>query len=84
MSAKDRWRQSMAEIFDELNRLYDADLIGAVQINVAKRDGDIRVLAAHDDGFRILLIAAAAIGQKEAMDAARVEKDPDNWVETAP
>lgn len=74
-----RWRRGMAEIFSELNRLYDADEIGAVHICIARRDGDVRTLRAYDDGFKILLIAAAAIGQKETMEMASTEHDPDNW-----
>lgn len=70
MISKEQWRRGMAEIFAEMNQLYDADEIGAVQINIVKRDGNIRVLHAYDDGFKILLIAAAAIGQRNALDYA--------------
>lgn len=82
-SGKVRWRRSMATIFEELNALYDADEIGAVQLNIALRDGDVRVLRAYDDGFKILLIAAAAIGQRESLDVARTERDADGWEEPA-
>lgn len=74
----------MAEIFSELNRLYDADEIGAVHISIARRDGDVRTLKAYDDGFKILLIAAAAIGAKEALEIPTTEHDADNWEEARP
>lgn len=69
----------MATILGELETLYAADKIGALQINIALRDGNVRTLKSYDDGFRILLIAAAAIGQREAFDATAVTPDSDNW-----
>ena len=82
---QDRWRRGMAEIFGELNRLYDADEIGAVIISIARRDGDLRTLKAYDNGFKILLIAAAAIAAKESMEiVGDIDRDLGNWVEPAP
>src|SRR5258707_12068244 len=63
MTGSERLKHGMAAILGELENLYAQDLIGAVQINIALRDGNVRTLKAYDDGFRILLIAAAAIGQ---------------------
>lgn len=69
----------MANILGELENLYSRDEIGAIQINIALRNGDVRTLKAYDSGFRILLIAAATIGQREAFDSAAVTPDEDNW-----
>lgn len=82
-AAKERMRRGMAEILGELETLFSRDEIGAVQINIALRSGDIRTLKVYDDGFKLLLIAAAAIGQREAFDAATVHQDPDNWTESS-
>lgn len=79
-----QWRRGMADILDELNKLFDADEIGAVHISVVRRDGDVRTLQAFDNGFRILLIAAAAIGQREALEAATIKPDPTNFVVSGP
>ncbi len=79
MTGSERLKHGMAAILGELENLYAQDLIGAVQINIALRDGNVRTLKAYDDGFRILLIAAAAIGQREAFDSAEVTRDPDSW-----
>jgi superfamily I DNA and RNA helicase len=81
--ATERLRQGMASILGELESLYAKDAIGAVQINIALRDGDIRTLKCYDDGFRVLLVAAAAIGQREAFESIEVERDPDNWREAS-
>jgi hypothetical protein len=78
MSPSERLQHGMAHILGELESLYAQEKIGAVQINIVLRDGNVRTLKCHDDGFRILLIAAAAIGQREAFDAAAVTPDLEN------
>lgn len=75
----DRYKSGLATILGELETLYAKDQIGALQINIALRDGNVRTLKAYDDGFKILLIACASIGQREAFDAATVTPDADNW-----
>ena len=77
------FKQGVASILDELEQLYSQDKIGAVQINIALRDGDVRTLKAYDTGFRVLLVAAASIGQREAFEATEVKveehwRSPDN------
>lgn len=62
-----RMRRGMAGILGELETLFANDEIGAVQINIARRDNTVRTLFACGDGFRMLLIAAAAIGHAEAV-----------------
>src|SRR5258707_10603324 len=79
MTGSERLKHGMAAILGELENLYAQDLIGAVQINIALRDGNVRTLKAYDDGFRILLIAAAAIRQREAFDSPEVTRDPHIW-----
>lgn len=79
-----RWREGMAAILGELEQLYAADAIGAVQINIALRDGNVRTMKAHDNGFRILLIAAAAIGHHETIDRAAQRPDAGNWSAPGP
>ncbi len=76
---KDRWRRGMADILGELEALFTRDEMGAVQISIALRNGDIRTLSSYDDGFRILLIAAASIGQREAIEGCQIIPSPDNW-----
>lgn len=76
---EDRWRRGMASILGELEKLYDRDEIGAVSICIALRDGNIRHLQSYGSGFRILLIAAAAVGLKEATDAPQRDADAENW-----
>lgn len=78
MDPKERLKHGMALILGELETLYAQDLIGAVQINIALRDGNVRTLKAYDDGFRVLLVAAAAIGQREAFEATEVTRD-EGW-----
>jgi hypothetical protein len=78
MDPKERLKHGMASILGELETLYSQDLIGAVQINIALRDGNVRTLKAYDDGFRVLLVAAAAIGQREAFEATEVTRD-EGW-----
>lgn len=77
LATEAEWRRGMADIFAELNQLYDADEMGAVQINIVRRNGDIRTLRAFDQGFKLLMIAAAAIGQRESIEEARDAHDPD-------
>lgn len=69
------FRRSMSSILGELETLYSADQIGAVQINIALRNGDVRSLCCHDDGFKILIIAAAAIGQHEALRNGGIQRE---------
>lgn len=76
---QERMRRGMADILNELEQMYSLDLIGAVQINIALRDGGVRTLRCYDDGFKLMLIAAAAIGQHEALQVPSVERDPENW-----
>ena len=78
---EERWRHGMASILGELEQLYDRDEIGAVSISIALRDGNVRHLSSYDTGFRILLVAAAAIGLKNATDYAPLTPDPENWHE---
>jgi hypothetical protein len=70
-------KQGMASILGELEGLFAQDKIGAVQINIALRDGNVRTLRCFDDGFRNLLVAAAAFGLRHAFDSADVRPDPD-------
>lgn len=76
--AKEQWRHGMASVLGELEELYARDQIGAVSISIAYRDGNVRHLKCYDDGFRILLIAAAAIGLKEATELP-MARDPGDW-----
>jgi hypothetical protein len=70
MQSSERLRRSLASIQSELEQLYAADKIGAVQVNIVLRSGDVRTFKCSDDGFRFLLLAATAIGQREALDDA--------------
>ena len=79
LSPENRWRHGMALILGEMENLYSADQIGAVQINIVLRDGNVRTLKAYASGFRVLLVAAAAIGQREAFEATEVTPDVGNW-----
>lgn len=76
--SSERLKQGMASILGELETLYSRDMIGAVQINIALRDGNVRTLKAYDDGFRVLLVAAAAIGQREAFETTEVMRE-ESW-----
>lgn len=77
--SEDRFKRGMADILGELETLFAKDEIGAVQINIALRSGDIRTMRVYAPNFKLLLIAAAAIGQKEALNCPIVEPDADNW-----
>lgn len=70
----EQWKRRMAYILGQLETLYSQDKIGAVQINMALRDGDICTLEAYDTGFRVLLVAAAAVGQQEAFEAVNAPR----------
>src|SRR5579871_2687559 len=70
--SEQRFKEGVASILDELEQLYSQDKVGAIQINIALRDGGVRTLKAYDNGFRVLLVAAAAIGQREAFEATEV------------
>ena len=59
--------RQLAINLDELQALFMANDIGGLQINIIRRNGDVRTLMWHDDGFKILLVAAGAIGQYEAL-----------------
>lgn len=74
-----RVKRGMAAILDELETLYAADQIGAISISIVRRDGDVRHLCAHDNGFRIVLIGATAIAHREAIENAAREPDRENW-----
>lgn len=65
-----RLKRGMASILDELESLYAEGKIGAVSIAIALRSGDVRHLTAYDNGFRIVLIGAAAIAQREVVENA--------------
>jgi hypothetical protein len=74
-----RFKRGMASIIDEMTALYARDEIGAVSISIVLRTGDVRHLTAYDNGFKINLIGAAAIAQREVLDNAVRDPDPGNW-----
>lgn len=80
-AGKDRLKRDMASMLDVVETLYATDRIGAIQICIALRDGNVRTMLAYDDGFKILMIAAASIGQRDALDACQVQHDPASWEE---
>jgi hypothetical protein len=73
-----RFKEGLGSILGELELLFAKDQIGGIVVSIALRDGNVRSLGVYDDGFKILLIAAAAIGQREAIEATRAGADPDN------
>lgn len=76
--SEQRFKQGVASILDELEQLYSKDKIGAIQINIALRDGNVRTLKAYDSGFRVLLVAAASIGQRKAFEDTEVTVE-EHW-----
>ena len=79
-----RLKRSMALILSELEQLFERNELGAVSIAIALRNGDVRHLTAYDNGFRIVLIGAAAIAARETVEMAVVDRDPDSWTMEAP